>query len=507
MQRRTADDVLRFWAACLTHVKGPLAGRPFVPDPWQERGIIRPLFDTLLPDGRRRYRTAYVEVPRKNGKSTLAAAIALYLLLADQEQGAEVVSAAADRDQASIVFDIARGMITNSPVLQSRCKIYRKEIVVPATNSRYRSISADAYTKHGLNCHGILFDEVHTQPNRELWDVLTTSTGARLQPLTFAITTAGYDRDSLCWELHEYAAKVRDGVVPDPAFLPVLYGAAEGDDWTAEETWRKANPGYGVSVTSDYFTQAVAEAKAVPAREQTFRRLHLCQWTESVTRWLSVDRWDACGEDYDLTDLAGRECFAGLDLAGTTDLASLALLFPGDDGCYRSLVWYWAPEDAARQRERSNRTRLTDWARAGRIELTPGDWIDYDRIRARIDALRTVVDIREVAIDRWNAAQMAQQMQADGLCVVPFGQGYASMTAPCRELEMLVLAGRMRHDRNPVLRWNVANVVVEQDAAGNLKPSKAKSSEKIDGVVALVMALGRAMLQPTLTTGGIDFWD
>ena len=505
-ERRTADDVVKFWRSCLTHVKGPLAGKPFIPDEWQVRDIIRPLFGTHRPDGLRQYRTAYVEISRKNGKSTIAAAIALYLLLADQEQGAEVISAAADREQASIVFDIARGMVSNSPLLQSRCKIYRKEIVVPSTNSRYRSISADAYTKHGLNCHGIIFDEVHAQPDRELWDVLTTSTGARLQPLTFAITTAGYDRDSLCWELHEYATRVRDGVVIDPTFLPVLYGAAESDDWKAESTWRKANPGYGISVTREYFAQAAAEAQAVPAREQTFRRLHLCQWTESVTRWLSVDRWDSCRGDYGPDDLLGCPCYAGLDLASTTDLAALSLVFPGEDGVSRLLTYFWAPQEAERRRERENRVRIAEWARAGHIELTPGDVIDYERIRVKLNELGERYQIKEVAIDRWNATHLVTLLQGDGFNVIAFGQGYTSMTAPTKELESLVLSSRLQHDGNPVLRWNVANAVVEQDAAGNVKPSKRRSSEKIDGVVATVMALGRAMLSPVAEAGGVEVW-
>lgn len=508
MAHRTADDVLQFFRECLVHVKGPLAGKPFVPDQWQIDDIIKPLFNERLKDGRRRYKTVFVEIPRKNGKSTYAAGMALYLLLADREPGPEVVSAAADREQASIVFDIARSMVEASDVLRPLCRIYRKEIVVEKTGGRYRALSADAYTKHGMNLSGIIFDEVHAQPNRELWDVLTTSTGARLQPLNFAITTAGHDRDSLCWGLHDYACKVRDGVISDASFLPVIYAADPAADWTDEATWRKANPGYGVSITKDYFKRSCAEAQATPAREQAFRRLHLCQWTESVTRWIGLDRWDACRAD--LPPLAGRECYAGLDLASTTDLAALCLAFPLDDGTFAVRPYFWAPEEAAKKRERENRPRLDGWARSGHLSLTPGDVLDYDRIRADINRLSEEYDIAKVAIDRWNATQLSTQLMGDGLAVVGFGQGYASMSGPSKELESLVLGRRVLHDGHPVLRWNVANVAVQSDAAGNIKPSKRRSSEKIDGVVAMVMALALATAarkdQPSVyQTRGVDF--
>ena len=488
-----AKQVKLFFERCLTHHKGELSGQPFLLSDWQYDRIIKPLFDTKRPDGLRQYRTTYIEVPRKNGKSTLAAGVALYLLFADSEPGAEVVSAAADREQARIVFDLAVQMVQASPVLKSFSTIYRTHIATKSGGT-YRAISAEAYTKHGMNLHGIIFDEVHAQPNRELWDVLTTATGARRQPLTFAITTAGYDRTSMCYELHTYAKSLLNGTVQDSTFLPVIYAADEDDDWTAESTWKKANPGYGVSVKQDYFANSVAEAKVIPAKEQSFRRLHLCQWTESYSRWIGLDRWDACrSEDGDLAEsLKHRECYVGLDLASTTDLAALSLIFPGEDG-YSVLLYSFAPDEADRKREKENKPRISGWAREGWITTTDGNVIDYEVIRKKLHELAERYQVKEVAIDRWNATHLTTLLMEDGFTVVPFGQGFASMSAPTKEFEALILGGKLKHDGNPVLRWNVSNVVIEQDAAGNQKPSKKRSSEKIDGVVATVMALGRAM--------------
>jgi phage terminase large subunit-like protein len=482
--------VSKFFGQVLTHGKGELAGKPFTLSDWQFNDIIRPMFGAINADGTRRYRTSYIEIPRKNGKSTLAAGIALYLLFGDGEPGAEVICAAADRDQASIVFDIAARMVMQSKLLSSLCTVLRKEIVTK-DGRRMRAISADAHTKHGMSCSGIVFDEVHCQRDRELWDTLTTSTGARRNPLTVALTTAGYDRESLCYELHSYARGVTDGTIVDPTFLPVLYGAPDSDDWRLEATWRKANPGYGVSVRPEYFVQSVIEAQASPMREQAFRRLHLNQWTESSVRWVALDRWDACRGE--MPDLAGRPCWAGLDLSTTTDLSALVLAFPVDDQVWL-LPFCWAPKGCLRERERRNKTRYDQWAAAGHIELVDGDVIDYELIRSRITELGLKYQIRDIAIDRWNAAQLAQQLQMDGLSVVAFGQGYASMSPASKDFETLIMQKRIRHDGHPVLKWCLGNAVIEQDSAGNVKPSKGKSTEKIDVAIAAIMATARSRI-------------
>jgi phage terminase large subunit-like protein len=316
-----AERVIRFIETQCTHVKGELAKQPFILEDWQKDDIIRPLFGMVDANGIRQYRTAFLMLPRKNGKSNLVAAIGLYLLFGEGEPGAEVVTAAADRGQAAIIHEIQKQMILNSPEMSKRCNGYRKSIVLKRDASFIQAISADADTKHGFNCSAILFDELHSQPNRELWDVLNTSTGARRQPLVLAITTAGHDKQSICYEVYDYALKVRDGVIDDETFLSIIYEAPGDADIFDPKTWAAANPGLGVTIKTDYMTQQAAKAKALTTYENTFRRLHLNQWTSSEEKWLSDDDWMS-GVDA-LPDLAGRECFAGLDLAATEDRKSV----------------------------------------------------------------------------------------------------------------------------------------------------------------------------------------
>lgn len=486
------EMAVQFFKA-LRHTKGRWAGRPFDLLPWQEK-IIRDLFGTLRPDGRRQYRTAYIEIPRKAGKSTLASGIAL-LLLFEGEPGAEVYSAAADRDQAAIVFEQAKAMIQGSPELARYAEVFKRSITVPRLGASYKVLSADAPTKHGLNAHGIIFDELHAQPNRELWDVLTTSTGAREQPLVVAITTAGYDRNSICWELHEYARKVLDGIIQDDTFYPVIYAADETDDWTDPVTWHKANPSLGVTVQEEYYRQECEKARQMPAYQNTFRRLLLNQWTGQETRWMDMAAWDATAGIVTPEELKGRDCFGGLDLASTTDIAAVVLLFPMDDGTYHVLPHFFIPEDTAREKEKRDRVPYLTWARQGFIHLTPGNVIDYTFIENKVRQLGQQYHVLEWAYDRWNADMLVQRLIEDGAKMIPVGMGYASLSAPTKHLEALVLSRQLVHGGNPVLRWMADNVMVEQDPAGNIKPSKAKSTQKIDGIVALILALSRAMLK------------
>jgi phage terminase large subunit-like protein len=485
-----ANRAVDFFSKCLTHSKGEWAGKPLHLDPWQADQIIRPLFGWKRKDGTRKYRTAFIMIPRKAGKSTLAAGIANILLFADGEPGAEVYSAAADREQAGIVFEMAKGMIDASEALRSRSTSYKRSIVVPSTGSSYKVLSSDAYTKHGLSAHGIVIDEVHALPNRELWDVLTTSTGARRQPLTVAITTAGYDRHSLCYELYDYAVKVRDGIIVDDAFLPVIFEADKDDDWTLPATWRKAHPGLGVSVKEEYFAAECAKAQQLPGYENTFKRLLLNIWTEQNTRWLPMETWDQCNEE--MPDLAGRLCFAGLDLATTTDIAALVLAFP-IGGKVHLLPFFFVPEEGIKRRSDRDRVPYVDWVRQGHIIATEGNVIDYDVIRAKVNALSEKYQIKEIAIDRWNATQLSTQLTGDGFEMIGFGQGFASMSGPTKELERRVISKEVNHAGNPVLRWMASNVSIKQDPAGNMKPDKGRSTERIDGIVAALMALGRCM--------------
>lgn len=505
---QAALRVRRFLAGFLRHSKGEWAGQPFELLDWQWREIVRPLFGWRRADGTRRFRRVGIWIPKKNGKSTLCSALALYLLIADGEAGAEVYSAAADREQAAIVYREAASMVKASPELTSRIEVLdaAKSLRFASQRATYKALSAESSTKEGLNIHGLIFDELHAQRSRDLWDCLAYGGAARRQPLSVSISTAGYDRDSIGYEQYRYAKGVLEGTIEDSAFFAYVAEAGEGDDWTDPAVWRRANPSFGITVKADQFEADFREARVSPAKENAFRRYRLNQWTEQSTRWLALDRWDACAAPVDPESLRGQPCYAGLDLASTTDLASLVLLFPDGEGGYDVLPYFWAPEEACKRREKMNKARIDAWARQGYLALTPGDVIDYDRIRARIAELAEIYAIREVAIDRWNATQLATQLQGEGLSVIAFGQGFASMSAPTKELEKLVLAKQIRHGGHPVLRWNASNVAVKQDAAGNLKPDKERSGEKIDGIVSLVMALGRAMLAPVPVPAAIEVW-
>lgn len=504
--RADAETACQFFPTCLKHVEGALAGQPFVLQPWQQ-SFIANLFGWKRLDGMgrlvRRYREALLYVPRKNGKTPTVAGLALLVFFWDNELGQQNYIAAGEVEQAGLLFRQCRGMVDQEPSLAARCRIYggtasagqSKSIVRELDGSFLRVISADASSKHGGNTHLAVIDELHVQPNRDLVDVLQTSMASanRPQPLLVHITTADFNRPSICNEKHDYACKVRDRIIDDPSFLPAIWEATADDPWDVEATWRKSNPNLGVSVSLDYLERECKKAKETPAYENTFRRLHLNQKTETDVRAIPMHDWDAITGAVEAEALIGRECFAGLDLSTTTDLSALVLLFPGDDG-YDVLPFFWAPQERARQRERRDRVPYETWARQGHLKLTDGDVIDYDVIRSDINDLRIRYNIREIAADRWNATQIITQLMGDGFEVVAYGQGFKDMTAPTKELLRLVTDGSLRHGGHPVLRWMAANMSTETDAAGNLKPSKKKSTERIDGMVALIMGLGRAMV-------------
>jgi phage terminase large subunit-like protein len=479
--------------ALLRHSKGEWAGQPFVLSPWQAF-ILWVLFGWMRSDGTRRFRTAYIEIGRKNGKSTLAAGVGLYLFAADRELGAEVYTAATKRDQARIVHSEAVRMVRLSPGLRRHVQTFKDNLSMMRTNSKYEPLGADADTMDGLNVHGAVIDELHAHKNRNLWDVLETATGARRQPLLFAITTAGFDRQSLCWQQHDYGEKVLDGIIEDDSYFTFIASLDPDDVWTDRRVWSKANPNLEISVKPESLEEQCAKAESLPAAQNAFRRLRLNQWTEQVDRWIDLAVWDACALPVDARSLEGRPCFGGLDLSATTDLSAFVLIFPpveqGEP--WKVLCRFWMPRDNVRRRVDNDRVGYDLWIQEGWIEATEGNVIDYDVIRARVQEDAKRFDIRELAFDRWNATQLCTQLQSDGLAMVPFGQGFASMAAPTKELEKMILGRQLAHGGHPVLRWMVSNVAVKQDAAGNLKPDKGKSSDRIDGVVALVMAVGRA---------------
>lgn len=494
--KKRADFAVAFIQA-LRHTKGRWAGKPFRLLDWQER-IVRDLFGTIKPDGYRQFTTAYVEIPKKQGKSELAAAIALLLTCGDGEQAAEVYGCAADRQQASIVFEVAADMIRQSPALSKRVKILssQKRIIYKPTNSFYQVLSAEAYSKHGFNISGVVFDELHTQPNRALFDVMTKGSGdARTQPLYFLITTAGTDTHSICYEQHQKAQDILAGKKHDPTFYPVIYGADLEDDWTSEDVWHKANPSLGVTVPVEKVRAACNSARQNPAEENTFRQLRLNQWVKQSVRWMPMHIWDANVDPVDLDELEGRPCYGGLDLASTTDITAFVLVFPpyGEDEKYRIAPWFWIPEDNLELRVARDHVPYDLWQSQGYLETTEGNVVHYAHIERHIEELGSRFDIREIAFDRWGAVQMSQNLDDAGFTVVPFGQGFKDMSPPSKELMKLALEGRFAHGGHPVLSWMVDNIHVRTDPAGNIKPDKQKSTEKIDGVVATIMALDRTI--------------
>ena len=435
-------------------------------------------------------------VPTHN--SELAAAVALYMLCADHEEGAEIYGCANDRQQASIVFDVARDMVVQSPILKERIKIVesQKRLVYMPTRSIYQALSSEVASKYGYNVHACIFDELLGQSNRRLYETMTQGSGAaRKQPLNFVITTAGSDRHSICYEVHQKALDQIEGRKYDPTFYPVVYSAPDMADWTDPDVWKAANPSLGRTVDMEYYQQRCLSAKENPAEEIQFRQFHLCQWTNTSVRWMPMHRWDACGGFFTEEDMEGRPCYAGLDLSSTSDLTALVLVFPpfADDGYYRIIPYFWLPEETLQLRVRRDHVMYDVWERQKHLMTTEGNVVHYGFIEEFINELGERFEIREIAYDRWNATMMVQALQDDGFTLVPFGQGFRDMSNPTKDLMRLVLEGSLRHNNNPVLRWNMDNVFVRTDPAGNIKIDKEKSTEKVDGAVALVMGLDRAM--------------
>lgn len=490
-----ARDAIRFFETCLTHVKGPKGGQPFLLMPSQ-KGLVANIFGWKRADGTRRFREVFYFVGRKNGKSILAAGIALYLLLSDHEWGPEIYSIASDQDQAMFVFGPAAEMVRKDEAFLGKwLQVFdgNKTIACVQNNGFYRASTSTPHSKHGGNAHGVINDEYHAQKSDELIEVMMTSTGARLQPLILHTTTAGYDQQSGCYKKYRYACQVRDGLIRDPRFLPAIYELATEDDWTDERNWPKANPNLGVSVQWDFLRAEVAKAQALPSYENTVRRLYFNQWTQQSVRWLPMDRWRKCAGEVDLDELKGRHCFAALDLASTTDLCALVLLFPPRTGVKEKPIvvpFFWVPEENARLRALRDGVDYLTWIREGWIEATPGDVTDYDVIRQRINELREWFVIDKLAIDPWNATQLATQLMADGFEVAFFRQGYKSMNEPSKRLEVWVIGKGFVHGAHPVLDWMADNVAITTDPAASIKPCKKTSTERIDGIVALVMAIG-----------------
>lgn len=481
----------------LKHSKGRWGGETFDLSPWQEF-IVGSLFGWKRKDGTRRFRIAYSEIPRKNGKSTLAAGIGLFLLVADGEPGAEVYSAATKRDQARLTHSEAKRMVQSSSALRRHLSIFKDNLSVPASNSKYEPLGADADSLDGLNPSGLILDELHAWKTRDLWDVLDTARGARDQPLTFAITTAGVNEHSICGEQRSYSVRVLQGIIQDDSHFAYIATIDEGDDWRDPKAWRKANPNLGVSITEEYLSEQFKKAEASISSQNAMKRLYLDVWTRSIDGWLDMDSWNRCASIPVIPEeLNGKPCWGGLDLASTNDIAAFVLVyFSFDDSGNR--VWkvrpfFWVPEDGHSKREKQLREILHPWIMQGYVKETPGDVIDIATIEADIIDLSKSERIQEIAYDHWNAESTAQRLSLEGMTMVKFPQNLSNFTEPSKELEASVIAGRFGHGANPVLTWMASNTASISDGRGSIMPSRKKSIQKIDGIPATIQAMARAM--------------
>lgn len=490
-----AEKAIRFFKN-LKHSKGRWSGTTFDLSPWQAF-IVGSIFGWLNQDGTRRFRVTYSEIPRKNGKSTLAAGVSILLAFFDGEAGAEVYCAATKRDQAKIVWSEAKRMVEGTPDMKACIQVLAANMNVGQTGSKLEPLGADADSTDGLNVHGVIVDEVHAHKTSDLIDVLQSAAGAREQPMRFEITTAGHDRTSVCWKHHEYTVRVLEGIVQDDTWFGFISAADETDDWQSPETWAKANLNLGVSVNPGYIEAECKRAKEIPSEENTFKRLHLNIWTEQSERWLNMKSWDACAGP--LGRLEGRRVYAGLDMAARQDLcASVYLYEPDEDGVYDLRMRFWIPEAtlaaSGSGRAESDRLRLRDWADRGFITVTPGNVADYDQVERDILADCEGFDLAELAHDRWNITQLVTHLK-DSLGderIRDYPQHMAAMSGPSKELEKILAAKKLRHGGHPVLRWMASNVSVKHGSNGEIKPDRQSSGEKIDGIIALVMALARA---------------
>ena len=495
MDAEAVDKVCSF-AELLPHIKGSRAGKPMELAPW-EIFILANVFGFKRADGTRRYRRSYVEVPRGNGKSTLSAAIALYMLLADRESGAECYSVATTRDQARIVWETAREMARRSQAMASAFSltIGARSLYVVNTASKFEPLSSDSDSLEGLNTHFACIDELHAHKNRTVYDVMETSIGKRAQPLLWVITTAGSNRAGICYELHSFCQRLLRGAAEDDAQFAVIYTIDDGDDWTSEEALKKANPNWGESVQPDIVLGLQAKAMTVASAANNFRTKHLDEWVNADTAWMDMRAWERCADHSAvLEDFEGQECWIGLDLASKTDIAAMAILIPQSSGDGRREYWlfgrYWLPRETV---DRGENAHYQGWEMSGRLNVTPGAVIDFDEIREAVLNIASRFRVRAVLFDPFQATQLSTQLAAEGLPMIEVRPTVLNFSEPMKQLEALVLDGRLKHDGCPVMAWMVSNVVCHRDAKDNIYPRKQAPENKIDGVVASIMALAGAM--------------
>ena len=479
-------------------------GKPFIILPWQ-REILEHVYGTVTDSGYRQYNYAYLEIPKKNSKTTTVAALAVCHLYCDGMEG-QIYCCAADRGQATLVYKAALSMIEQNKWLKQIFKITdsRKEIKNIKTGTIMKVLSAEAYSKHGINPTVVIFDELHAQPNRNLWDVMTFGAGAaRKEPLWWVITTAGDDPDrhSIGWGIHEYAKKIQDGEIIDPSWYAKIYCANEDDDIWDEEVWKKANPSLGVTISLETIRKEALTARNSPGGEKLFRWLRLNQWVSlKQIGWLDLTLWDSTVGNWGISELIGKKCYAGLDLSSTTDLTGLVLLFPPQDGLqdWRFVSEAWIPEDNMKERIARDHVPYDRWVNEKVLHATPGNVVDYDFVKARIETLATQYNLCYLCTDPWNSRMLTQQVEKSGITTIEVNQNMANMSPAMKEIERLMKAGLMTHEKNPLARWSFGNVNTVIDGNGNIKPMKNKSRERIDPTVALINAMSVAITQENM---------
>lgn len=489
------------WAAGFfahtSHTRGEYAGRPFVLEPWQAFIVGAVWGWRERATGFRRFREAYIEIPRKNGKSTLAAVVAILLAFFDEEQGARVYCAATKRDQAKLVWDQAKEVVQRTPALSRRIAAGAGALSIAAAGQKCEPLGADTDVLDGLDVSGAIVDELQAHKTSAMVDVLKTATGARRQPLIFYITTAGKERKTVCGEQHEYSEAVLAGTIPAADWFAFIASGDKGDDWRLESTWRKANPNYGVSVKPDALKQEAERAALMPVRQSAFRRLRLNEWLQPDNRAIDAEGWNACRAAISLASLAGRRCALGLDLSARLDVTAAVAVFADDDGGATALPSFFIPaENIAKRVTRDRGAPFDTWVANGLVEATPGNLIDYAAVRRHLNDWRDAgLDIECVAIDPWNAAAIGTDLRSDGFNVIEVPPRMANLAEPTKHFLALLEVGKLRHPGHPTLDWMAGNLSLVIDAKGNMMPDKGRSTGRIDGVFALILGLSRLILR------------
>lgn len=470
-------------------VEGDFAGKYYVPMDWHEK-IVRDIYDNVDGSGNRKIREAYISVPRKNSKTTFVAALCLYHLFADGEIGGQIYLAASDREQAKLAFKILTAMIRQQPTLKRLCQISKNGTVeVPSTNSRLRVLSKLSENVHGTNPSFVIYDELHVAKNRDMYDALITGMGNRRQPLLCIVTTAGNDRKSICYEKYHYGKQILAGTLTNDSFYAYIREPEEGDNWHDPAVWQKVNPGWGISVDPVFIENQHRQACDVPSFENTFRQLYLNEWVSQSTRWIKMDVWDKAQVNASPSDFADMPCYCGLDLSTTRDLTCFVMCFAAD-GKYYLFPHFFIPSDTVEISV--NKVAYEAWTRSGQLFSTPGNVVDYDFLADHIAGLARQYNIKAVAYDRWNSNYIAQRLEARGIEMLAYSQGFRNLSPASKDFERGLVCGEIFHDNNEVFRWCADNVEVLSDSNGNIRPTKPSEDSKIDGIVASIMAFDLA---------------